>query len=128
MLATDNDNPNTSPGQSPKPRYHGAEDRGHRDLRHGTGYGDAPNFKQVADREMQTHAEHQQNDADLCELSSQAGVSNVAGCEGSNGDARDEIAQNGRQPQPRGDQPEDKSQPESSGNSSNQRGFMRHGA
>ena len=46
---------------------------------------------------MQTHAEHQENDADLGELAREIGVTDKPGRERAEGDAGEEIAHKRRQ-------------------------------
>ena len=71
MLATDSARPKTRPAPIDQPsqwRKRHAEQRGADDLHDGAGNGDGAHREQLLEREVQAHAEHQKNDADLGEL------------------------------------------------------------
>ena len=62
--------------------------------------------QQVLDGEVQADAEHQQDHADFGELRGEAGVADEARREGPDGDAGQQIADDGRDPEQVGHQAE----------------------
>ena len=83
-----------------------AEQRGAENLRDGAGHGDRPYREQLLEREMQSDAEHQQNDADLGKLARERLIGNKAGRRRAYEHAGDEIADERRQTQPMGERAE----------------------
>jgi hypothetical protein len=83
------------PAQPPAQRH--AQQGGDSDLAHRAGHGDGLHRDQVAQREMQADAEHQKNDADIGQLLHQPDIGDEAGGERPDGDARQQIAEQGRQ-------------------------------
>ena len=75
-----------------------AQDGGHEDLAHRTGDGDGSHGREVAEREVDAHAEHEQHDPDLGELEGQVRVCHEPRREGPDGDAGHEVAHDGRHP------------------------------
>ena len=82
--------------------------------------------QQVAEREVQPDAEHQEDDAELGELRGQPGVAHEARRERPDGDARDQVADDGRQAQPRSEQPEHEGDPEPRRDDGDQRRLVNH--
>ena len=80
--------------------------------------------EQVLDGEMQPDAEHQQDDADFGELAGQAAVADESGSKGTHGDAGQQIADDGRDPQHVGRQPQQQCKDEADGQQGNQRSFV----
>ena len=75
VLATERARPKTSPADQPHPHGHpdqGPEQRRDEALPDRPGDGDAADGQQLLEVELQAHAEHQQDDADLGELVRQA--------------------------------------------------------
>ena len=130
MLATDSASPNTEsfanrPTQ-PQPEPH-AEQRRAQNLGDGAGNGDLPYREKVFEREVQAHAEHQKNDAYLRELSGEILVGDIARRKRSDGDAGEEIADDGRKPQTMGHGRERPSERQGSDDGGDERRVMRHG-
>ncbi len=113
--------------ETPAPQLGESErDQGRdRDLADRARNDDAPLAEQVADRDVHTNAEHQQDDADFGELRRQAHIGDVAWRERSDDDAGGEIAEQRRQPDPRRDEPEDERPAEAEGDRLDQRYVMR---
>ena len=77
------------------------------------------------EREVQADAEHQQHDADLRELPARLDVGDEARRGGTDDDARDQIADEGRQTQPDGEEATDEGEGEADGESvAIERGFV----
>jgi hypothetical protein len=74
------------------------------DLDDGARDGDGADRQQVLEREMQAHAEHQQDDADLAEFLREALVGNETGRIGADDDAGDQVADQRRHSEAVGDQ------------------------
>lgn len=83
-------------GPTPCQGNRGSERRRRRHLHDGARNRDTPDRDQVAEREMHADAEHEQNDADLGQLSRQVRVGDEAGREWTDGNAGDEIAHDRR--------------------------------
>ncbi|MEY4514783.1 MAG: hypothetical protein RLZZ450_6905 [Pseudomonadota bacterium] len=84
-----------------------AKTRGrHRDLNQRAWDGDLADGEQLFDVEVQTDAEHEQDDADLGQLGRELGVRHEAGRERPDQHACDEVADDGRQLEAVGDEPE----------------------
>jgi len=107
-------------GPAPEVRDRHAEQRGDGDLHDGAGQGNLAHRQQVVDRKMQADAEHQQHHADLGELAGQFHVGNKAGRVRTDQHAGNQIADQRRQFQPRGDEAEDQRQPEGGGDGGDQ--------
>ena len=73
---------------------------------------DLPDRAQVLEREVQSDAEHQQDDADLGELLRERDVRDEAGRSRADEDSRQEVADERRELQPRGEQAQGEGQPE----------------
>ena len=56
------------------------------------------NADQILDAEMQSHAEHEQGNPDLRQLLSLMGICDQPGCERTHGDAREQVSDDGGQP------------------------------
>ncbi len=56
------------------------------------------NADQIFDAEMQSHAEHEQCNPDLRQLLSLVGICDQPGREGTHGDAREKVSDDGGQP------------------------------
>ena len=87
---------------------------------------DGLHTKQVLERKMQADAEHQQHDAQFGKFARDLAIGDKAGREGTNNDARDQIAHQWRHPQPVGDRAEDKGQHKTRDDRRDQRGVVRH--
>jgi hypothetical protein len=109
-------------------RHERAEPGGDRDLRHRAGHRDRAYREQVGDREVEPDAEHEQDHAELGELRGEPGVGHVARGERAHGDAGQEVAEDRRQPEPRGEQAEEEGQPEPGRDGGDERGVVRHDA
>ena len=90
--------------------------------------GDGAHRHQVLDREMQADPEHQQDHADFGELARELAVADEAGCVRPNQNPGQEIADQGRKPQPLGQHPTGEGQDETEGDDGNQLCRVRHGA
>ncbi len=75
---------------------------------------------------MQTDAEHQQHYADLGELCGECLIGNEAGRERTDDDPGQQIAEQCRQAQTRGDEADDEGEAECGGNGGDQRDVMGH--
>src|SRR5207342_2405733 len=115
-----------APRPSPLHREERAHRRGREDLQHRAGQGDLAHGKQIVEREMQADAEHQEHHADFDELGGQARVRDEARREGPDQHARDEIADQGGQPQPDGDEAQEERRAERRGERRDQGQAMRH--
>jgi len=105
-----------------------AERRGDPDLHNGAGQGDRLHRHQVFEREVQTDAEHQQDDADLGQFVGEVLVGNKARCRRSDQHAGEEIADQGRNLQPLRDDPEDEGQDEANDDRRDERRVMGQGS
>ena len=103
-----------------------AHQRCNRDLDDGAGYRDGFDGQKVVQREMQAHAEHQQDDAELGEFRRQRLVGDVTRREGADGDAGEQIADQRRYLQALRDGAENKREPEARNDGCDQRCIMRH--
>jgi hypothetical protein len=130
VLATDSARPKTRPDPrlhphqwaTPIPRAGGDGDLDQR-ARHR----DAPHGEQVFHREVEAHPEHQQDDADLGELSRELEVGDEARRGRPDHDAGQQIADERRQPEPGRDEPENEGQAERRGQRRDQGQVVRHG-
>ena len=95
------------------------------DLHDGAGHGDPAHRQQIVEREMQAHSEHQQDHADLRQLLGQTQIGDEAGSEGADGDARQEITDDGRQMEPHGDEPAQQGEAQPGGDGGDQCDVMR---
>ncbi len=75
---------------------------------------------------MQADAEHQEDDAELGEFRRQLLVGNVTRREGADGDAGEQISDQGRYLQALGEGAENKREPEARNDGCDQRCLMRH--
>ena len=82
---------------------HGGDTAGHQ----GAGDRHAADFEQFADVEVQPHSEHQQDDTHFRQLLGDRGVGSKAGSMRADGDAGEEVADDGRQSQLLRDEAED---------------------
>jgi len=96
------------------------------DLRQSARQRDGAYCKEVADREMQADAEHQQDDADFGELAREIGVSDKSRCERTQRHPGEEITDERRQAQPMGCQASEEGQHEPHGNRGDERDVVRH--
>jgi hypothetical protein len=117
---TGGDRPAHRPGESH------AEQRRGRDLRHRAGDGDGAHREEVLQREVQPDAEHQQDHADLGELVGKSLVGDIAGREGPDRDARQQISDQRRNPQPLRARRQDEGQDQADHDGRDQRCVMRH--
>jgi len=127
VLATDRARPEDEAGQrrpAQCPGQSGAHQGGDGDLADGTGDRDARNRKQVLQREVQAHAEHQQDDADLSQFGGQGRVGREARCVGTDHDAGEQVSDKRLNAQPLRDQTEDESEHQTRSNRSNERGML----
>ena len=99
------------PGPAPEMGDARAEQRRHRDLHDGAGQRDASHRHQVVEREVNPHAEHQQDDPDLGELLGERDVGDETRVKGAYRDAGEEVAHDRRQPQPYSEQAEQNASP-----------------
>ena len=100
VLATESATPKMSPAPerpAEPPANRHAERRGDQALRQRPRDSDGANRQQILEREMQPHAEHQENDADLGELVGDVLVGDKARRERPDDDAGHEIADQRRQ-------------------------------
>jgi hypothetical protein len=81
----------------------GAERRAAQDAKQRAGHRHGLHRQQILEREMETDAEHQEDDADFAELGGEFGVGDEAGRERADDDACHEIAHQRRRPQPGGE-------------------------
>ena len=75
---------------------------------------------------MQADAEHQQNDADFGQFGSKALVGDEAGCEGPDGDAGQQVSDDGGNAQPLGKRAQHEGQRQADDNGGDQRRIVRH--
>ena len=85
-------------GGRPSPELTDAESkqRRRRALADGTRHGDRAYCDQLFQREVQSDAEHEQDDADLGQLKCQVGIGGAAGRVRADGDAGEEVSEDGR--------------------------------
>ena len=113
VLATETATPMTSPAPRPRPASSAASEPqrgGDQDLPDRPGQRDPPDRQQVAQVEVHADAEHQQDDADLGQLGGHLRVGHEAGRLRAERDAGQEVADDRRQAQPLGDQPQHQGQ------------------
>jgi hypothetical protein len=91
-----------------------------------SGNGDAPDRQQILQREVQTDAEHEQNDADLRQLRRQALVGHVARRERAHRHAGQKVADQRRDPQPLGEDAEHEGKAEGGNDGRDQGRLMLH--
>ena len=131
MLATERQSPKTIPaphGQPSRRETTAPQQRGDDDLPDRAGKGDAPHGKQVADGKMDADAEHEQDDADLGELLRESGIDDDTWREGSDDDAREQVADEGRHAQAHGDEAEQEREAQAGGDRRDQGGLLGHAA
>ena len=95
VLATDSAIPNTMPLASVPAEClneHGPQHRRHHALRHSARDRDPAHGEQLLDVELQAHAKHQQDDADLGQLLSEVRVGHEPGRIGTHGHASEQIS------------------------------------
>ena len=95
------------PAPSERRRDHRAQERGHGTLRNRTRYRHATNGEEFLDVKLQTDAEHQEDDANLRKLFRDVRVRHEPGRVGADQDARKQVADERRQPEPLRDVPEE---------------------
>ena len=88
------------PGPAKRAGQHGPQHRRDQALDDGPGQGNTPHGQQFFEVEVQPHAEHQQDDPDLGQLFRQLLVGDKARRVGTDGNAAQEIPDEGRQPEP----------------------------
>jgi hypothetical protein len=110
VLATESDRPNTKP--APEERQQCADRGAHDDLHDGARNGDGAHAHQVGNREMQPHAEHQQDHADLGQLIGELYIRDEAGRMRADDHAGQQVAEDGRQSHAMHQQAEQERQPE----------------
>jgi hypothetical protein len=88
--------------------------------------GDRAHGPQVADREVHTDAEHEQNQPDLGQLRSQFGVRHEPGCERADDDPGEQIANERRQTQACRGEPSDEREGQADSDGGDQRSVVRH--
>ena len=96
------------------------------DLANRTGDGDPPHGHEVGEREMQADAEHQQDHADLGELSRHRRIGDEAGRVRAHEDAGQQVADERRKPQLARDESEDEREHEPCRKGCDQRDVVRH--
>ena len=96
------------------------------DLHDRAGQRDPAHRQQVVQREVQADAEHQQHHADLGELARELDVGDEAGRGRADDDAGDEVADQRRQLQPRGDEAHDQREAQGGGDGGDQADVVRH--
>jgi hypothetical protein len=111
---------------APQKRERHAACRRDGDLRNGAGDRDGAHRQQVLDREMQAHAEHQENDTDFGELAREIGVPDKPRRERTKRYASEEIAHKRRQAQPMGHEAADKRQHQPHGDRGDERDVVGH--
>ncbi|GJD75310.1 hypothetical protein CFIICLFH_3551 [Methylobacterium goesingense] len=113
---------------APDQRQGTAHGGGRHDLHDRTGQRDGAYRHQVLDREVQADAEHQQDDADLGELARELAVADEARRVGADEDAREEVADEGRQAQALRQHSADEGEHEAEGDDGDQLCRVRHGS
>ena len=111
---------------SQQPSQAPAQGRSRRDLEQGARDRDLSHLHQVSEREMQTDAEHQQDDADLRQLRSQLRIGDKTHCVRADSDPGHQIADQGRELQPVGQHAEHEGQHKAADQGENQAVGMRH--
>ena len=94
------------------------------DLPDGARDGDARDREQILQGEVQAHAEHQQDDADLGEFGSEGRIGVEARRVGTDQDAGQQVADQRLYPQPLGDQAEHEGEHQTRSDRRNERGLM----
>ena len=84
---------------------------------------DAPHRQQFVEMELQAHTEHQQDDADFCELLRKMHVRGVSRRVGTHDDAREQVADDRRQAKPLRDVATDESGAQPGRKRENEPGF-----
>ena len=116
------------PRPPPRPPRDCSEQRGHRYLDDRAGQRDAADREQVAQREVNAHAEHQQDHSDLGQLGRELRVRHEARREGAECDACEQIAHEGRQAEADCGEAEHQGHAESRSDRRDERGFVWHPA
>ena len=131
VLATETASPRMSPppipqpSATPRPTPEGGRDD---ELADGARDRDPPDGQQVLDRELDPDPEHQQDHADLGELAGDLGVRDDARRERAERDAGGDVADDGREPEPLGDQAADEGGNEPDGDGRDENGLVVHGS
>jgi hypothetical protein len=81
-----------APRPAPQAPGDGAEQRGHGNLSHGARQGDPADREQLAQREVDAHAEHQQDHANLGQLGCELRIRHEPRCEGAQRHAGEQVA------------------------------------
>ena len=105
-----------------------AQQGGDGDLGQRAGQGDGADGEKIIQREMQAHAEHQQDHTDLGQFGRKVRVTDKPRREGPDNDARNEITDQRRQPQTRRDHPEHEGKAQADGQKGDQRCPVGHRA
>ena len=116
------------PGQERKTeqgQYAHAGHGGQADLGHSPGHGDIAHGQQILEMEVQAHAEHQQDHADLRALGRRGRVGHKARRMRAHQHARQQIAHQGRKMQLLGDETQHQGGGKATGQSQDQSDFMR---
>jgi len=71
---------------------------------------DVAHAPEVAEGEVEAHAKHEEDDTQLGQLPDGAHIADKPGCEGADGDAGKQVANDGRQAHSPGEQPAQKGQ------------------
>ncbi len=118
VLATDRASPNTTPAAHPHPMTHGQagpEASRNEALKDRAGHRDAAHREKFLDVEVQPDPEHEQNHADIGKLLGEMRVGLEAGRVLADDDPREEISDDGRQPEPVRDVPKHEGRAERAG-------------
>jgi len=116
------------PLPAPERRHPQAEQCRATHLHHRTGHGDALDGEQVAHREVQADTEHQQHHADFGELRGEVHIGDKTGRRRPDQDAGHEIADQGRQLDPFGDEAEYQRRTEAGGKGGDEGDIVFHAA
>lgn len=118
VLATEMARPRTMPSLMPSPKNEPAEARrrSHRYLDDGPRNSDVLDAQKVFHVEVKADAEHEEDDAELRQLSERIEVRLVAGRKGRNDDARGKVAHDRRQPGEAGGNPTTERETKGNGN------------
>lgn len=116
-----------------RPRVHAermrerrAQGPGDEDLADGAGDGDFPDGEEVAEVEMEAHAEHEQDDPDLGEVVRHLDVGDEARRVGAEGDPRDQVPDDRRKAEPLGRDAEHEREAQADGQVEEKNGCVLH--
>ncbi len=105
-----------------------AHERGHGDLHDCTGDRDAANRQEVAEREVDPDAEHQQDHPEFGEFGRDRGIGDEPGRERADDDAREDVADDLGQPQTPSDETADERGSQADRDGGDQNGLVVHGS